>query len=79
MKLTPESKVLIQGMTEPLASTHVDLMKAYGTNIVAIVSPGEGGQIVQVPVFDLVEQAIASVGIVDTTIIFVPPHHRRTK
>jgi succinyl-CoA synthetase alpha subunit len=74
MKLTPESKVLIQGMTEPLASTHADLMKAYGTNIVAIVSPGEGGQIVQVPVFDLVEQAIAQVGIVDTTIIFVPPY-----
>ena len=75
MKLTPESKVLIQGMTEPLVSTHAARMKAYGTNIVAIVSPSEGGQTVEdMPVFDLVEQAIASVGTVDTTIIFVPPY-----
>ena len=75
MKLTPKSKVLIQGMTEPLVSTHAARMKAYGTNIVAIVSPSEGGQTVEdMPVFDLVEQAIASVGTVDTTIIFVPPY-----
>lgn len=74
MKLTPESKVLIQGTIEPLASTYATRMKTYGTNIVAIVSPGEGGRTEQVPVFDLVEQAVAVVGTVDTTIIFVPAY-----
>lgn len=75
MKLTPESKVLIQGFYEPLSSTHAVRMKAYGTNVVAGVSPGQGGQIVDdIPVFDLVEQALADVGPVDTTIIFVPPY-----
>jgi succinyl-CoA synthetase alpha subunit len=75
MKLTPESKVLIQGMTEAVPSSHAARMRTYGTNIVAVVSPGEGGQKMQaLPVFDLVEQAIAEVGTVDTTIIFVPPY-----
>lgn len=75
MKLTPESKVLIQGTTEPLVSIYAAQMKAYGTNIVAIVSPGEGGlKLDDVPVFDLVEQASAQTGIIDTTIIFVPPY-----
>ena len=75
MNLTPNSKVLIQGITEPLSSTHAARMKAYGTNVVAGVSPGEGGQTLHdIPVFDLVEQALQVVGPVDTTIIFVPPY-----
>ena len=75
MKLTPESKVLIQGITEPLSSTYAARMKAYGTNVVAGVSPGEGGQTLHgIPVFDLVEQALSVVGSIDTTIIFVPPY-----
>ncbi len=75
MNLTPESKVLIQGITEPLSSIHAARMKAYNTNVVAGVSPGQGGQTVHdIPVFDLVEQALAVVGSVDTTIIFVPPY-----
>ncbi len=75
MKLTPNSKVLIQGLTEPLASTHAARMKAYGTNVVAGVSPGQGGQTLNdIPVFDLVEQALHVVGPVETTLIFVPPY-----
>lgn len=75
MKLTPESKVLVQGMAEPLSSTHAARMKAYGTNVVAAVSPGQGGQTLHdIPLFNLVEQALAEVGPVDTTIIFVPPY-----
>ena len=75
MNLTPESKVLIQGISEPLSSTHAARMKAYCTKVVAGVSPGLGGQTLDdIPVFDLVEQAIAVVGSVDTTIIFVPPY-----
>jgi succinyl-CoA synthetase alpha subunit len=75
MNLTPNSKVLLQGITEPLASNHAARMKAYGTNVVAGISPGEGGQTLDdIPVFDLVEQALQMVGPVDTTIIFVPPY-----
>ena len=71
MNLKPDSKVLIQGITEPLAGIHATRMKAYGTNIVAGVSPGNGGQIIdEIPVFDLVEQALAVTDSIDTTIIF---------
>ncbi len=72
MKLTPDSKILVQGITQPLGSYHTARMKAYGTNIVAGVSAGQGGQRLQdIPVFDLVEQASHQIGSVDATIIFV--------
>src|SRR5919199_586413 len=72
MNLTPDSKVLVQGITQPVGSYHAARMKAYGTNIVAGVSAGEGGQELHgIPVFDLVEQARQQVGSVDATIIFV--------
>ncbi|HAT15826.1 MAG TPA: CoA-binding protein, partial [Microcoleaceae bacterium UBA11344] len=76
MNLTPESKVLVQGITESPASTRAALMmKAYGTNVVAGVSPGRGGlELEGIPVFDLVEQAVAAVGHIDITVIFVQPY-----
>jgi succinyl-CoA synthetase alpha subunit len=76
MNLTPESKVLIQGITESPASTRAALMmKAYGTNVVAGISPGQGGQNLEgIPIFDLVEQALDAVGHVDTSVIFVRPY-----
>ncbi|MEP0857053.1 CoA-binding protein [Trichocoleus sp. DQ-U1] len=75
MKLTPDSKILIQGIAEPLASTYTARMTAYGTKVVAGVSAGQGGQTLDgIPVFDLVEQAIQSVGAVDISIIFVRPY-----
>lgn len=50
-------------------------MIAYGTNVVAGINPGYGGQSWNnIPVFDLVEQAVGVVGAIDTTIIFVPPY-----
>ncbi|OWY68306.1 CoA-binding protein [cyanobacterium TDX16] len=73
MKLKPDSKVLIQGMTASLWSPYIARMQAYGTQIVAAVSPGQTISIDDLPVFDLVEQAVAAVGAIDTTIIFVPP------
>ncbi len=74
MILNSESKVLIQGIAEPQATTHAALMKAYGTNVVAGVHPGKGGQTLhEIPVFDMVEQAIAQVGELHTSIIFVSP------
>jgi succinyl-CoA synthetase alpha subunit len=72
MKLTPDSKVLVQGITQPLGSYHAARMKAYGTNVVAGVSAGQGGQELHgLPVFDLVEQARHHIGSIDATIIFV--------
>ncbi|KJH73620.1 succinate--CoA ligase subunit alpha [Aliterella atlantica] len=75
MILQPDSKVLIQGITADIASTHGSRMKAYGTNIMAGVNPGSGGQIYHdIPSFDLVEQVVAEIGAIDTTLIFVPAY-----
>jgi succinyl-CoA synthetase alpha subunit len=72
MNLTPESKVLIQGFCEFILATHIAQMQAYGTNLVAGVNPGYGGQqIYDLPVFDLVEEVVAKFGQIDTTIICV--------
>ena len=75
MNLTPESKVLIQGFCEFISATHIAQMQAYGTNLVAGVNPGYGGQkIYNLPVFDLVEEVVAKFGQIDTTIICVQPY-----
>lgn len=72
MNLKPDSKILVQGITEPLGSYYTTRMKAYGTNLVAGVSAGQGGQQLHgIPLFDLVEQALSETGPVDATIIFV--------
>lgn len=72
MKITPESKVLVQGITQPLASYYTARMKAYGTNLVAGVSAGQGGQELHgIPVLDSVEQALQRAGSVEATVIFV--------
>lgn len=72
MKLTPDSKVLVQGITQPLGSYHAARMKAYGTNVVAGVSAGQGGQKLHgIPVYDLVEQALSETGSIEATVIFV--------
>ena len=75
MNFTPDTKVLVQGIKDPLGMTYTPLMQAYGTRVVAGVSPGYGGQkLAEVPIFDMVEQALAEVGPVDTTILFVQPY-----
>jgi succinyl-CoA synthetase alpha subunit len=75
MNLTPDSKVIIQGFYEFISATHIAQMKAYGTNLVAGINPGSGGeQQYGVPVFDLVEEVIEQFGIIDTTIICVHPY-----
>lgn len=70
-----QRKVLIQGITEPLAIHAVAKMKAYGTNIVAGIGIGRGGsQIEEIPIFELVEEAMAKVGAIYMSILFVPPN-----
>ena len=75
MNFTPNSRVLVQGIAEPLGATYAPLMQAYGTQVVAGVSPGHGGTTHQgIRVFDMVEQALSAVGAVDATVIFVQPY-----
>lgn len=65
--------VLIQGITGKHGSFHTKNMLAVGTNIVAGVTPGKGGQLEHdIPVYDSVSAAIAQHQI-DMSILFVPP------
>jgi len=69
------SKVVVQGITGSEGQFHSNQMLEYGTNIVAGVTPGKGGQYTldnSVPIFNLVEEAVQETG-ADTSIIFVPP------
>ena len=75
MNWSSQSQVIVQGITESQGSYYAVQMKAYGTNIVAGVSPGNGGRLLEdLPVFDLVEQAIEECGEIKTSLIFVPAY-----
>jgi succinyl-CoA synthetase alpha subunit len=64
--------VIIQGMTGSYGSTHTRLMKAYGTNIPAGVTPGKGGQRFEgTPVYNTVTEAVKATG-AQISGIFVP-------
>ncbi len=66
------SKVVVQGITGNEGRFHASSMLAYGTKVVAGVTPGKGGQEVEgVPVYNSVSEAI-SCHSADTSIIFVP-------
>ena len=68
-----DSRVLIQGMTGREGSFHTAQMRAFGTNVVAGVSPGKGGTDQDgVPIFDTVADAVAATD-ADVSGIFVPP------
>ena len=70
-----DSKVVVQGITGSEGQFHAKQMLEYGTNIVAGVTPGKGGQNTldeSIPVFNLVEEAVNQTE-ADTSIIFVPP------
>ncbi|TWH61021.1 succinyl-CoA synthetase alpha subunit [Dulcicalothrix desertica PCC 7102] len=75
MNLTPNSKVIIQGFCEFISPMQIAQMKAYGTNLIAGVNPGCGGNTLHdLPIFDLVEEATEQYGIIDTTILNVYPY-----
>ena len=64
--------VIIQGMTGSYGSTHTRLMKAYGTNIPAGVTPGKGGQNFEgTPVYNTMNEAVKATG-AQISGIFVP-------
>ena len=72
--VTPDTKVLIQGITGSFGARHAKLSLDYGTKVVAGVTPGKGGQLFenQVPIFDTVDQAVKETG-ATVSAVFVPP------
>jgi succinyl-CoA synthetase alpha subunit len=72
--VTPETKVLVQGITGSFGARHAQLSLAYGTRVVAGVTPGKGGQSFEnkVPIFDTVAEAARETG-ATASAIFVPP------
>lgn len=69
------TRVVVQGATGREGSFHTRRCLEYGTKVVAGVTPGKGGQVLEggVPVFNTVEQAVRETG-ANTALIFVPAH-----
>src|SRR5688572_23278350 len=75
--VTPETKILVQGITGEFGARHTRLSLDYGTKVVAGVTPGKGGQCFEhgahrVPIFNSVAEAAAATG-ATVSAIFVPP------
>ena len=69
-----DTRVVFQGITGESGTLHAKACLAYGTKIVAGVTPGKGGQKFEgtVPIFDTVEQSVRETG-AEVSCIFVPP------
>ncbi|HEY1957354.1 MAG TPA: succinate--CoA ligase subunit alpha, partial [Polyangiaceae bacterium] len=69
-----QTKLLVQGITGSAGSFHAKQCMEYGTQVVAGVTPGRGGEKFEgkVPVFDTVKQAVKATG-ANASVIFVPP------
>lgn len=69
-----DTRLLVQGITGSAGGFHSGQMLEYGTNLVAGVTPGRGGQKFEdkVPVFDTVAEAVEKTG-ANASAIFVPP------
>jgi len=66
------TRLLVQGITGREGTFHTEQMLAYGTNVVAGVTPGKGGQtVLGVPVFNTVKEAMEATG-ANATVVFVP-------
>ncbi len=66
-------RVLVQGITGREGRARTRLMREYGTNVVAGVTPGKGGQtVLGVPVFNTPKEAVDSLGNIDISVLFVP-------
>ncbi len=67
-----KTKVVVQGMTGREGEFHAKQMIEYGTNVVAGMTPGRGGEkVLGVPIFDTMQQAVAKTG-ANTSVIYVP-------
>ncbi len=70
----PKTCVLVQGITGSFGARHTKLSLEYGTQVVAGVTPGKGGQMFEqrVPIFNTVSEAVRQTG-ATASVIFVPP------
>ncbi len=70
----PNTRVIVQGITGSFGARHTQLSLGYGTQIVAGVTPGKGGQLFdnKAPIFDTVAEAVKETG-ATASAIFVPP------
>ena len=67
-----DTRLVVQGLTGSEGRFHGLRNRAYGTNVVAGVTPGKGGQDVEgIPVYDTVDEAVEQAG-ANTSLIFVP-------
>ncbi len=68
------TKLVVQGITGRDGSFHAKQMMEYGTQVVAGVTPGKGGQVFEgtVPIFNTVMDAVKATG-ANTSVIYVPP------
>jgi succinyl-CoA synthetase alpha subunit len=70
--INKDTKLVVQGITGRDGGFHTAKMKAYGTNIVAGISPGkEGTDVDGIPVYNTVKKAVKETG-ANTSIVFVP-------
>ena len=68
-----DTKLVVQGITGRDGSFHARATKAYGTQVVAGVTPGKGGQSLDgIPIFNTVAEAVEKTG-ANTSVIYVPP------
>jgi len=75
--INKNTKVLVLGITGKSGRLQTEIMKRYGTNIVAGVTPGKGGKEVEgVPVYDFVKEAVNNHQI-NAAISFVPPPYAK--
>jgi len=71
--LKKETRVLVQGITGREGSARAAFMRGVGTNVVAGVTPGRGGDEVSgIPVYNTVEEAVRAQGAFDVSVTFVP-------
>ncbi len=71
--INERKRVLVQGITGREGRARTRLMREYGTNVVAGVTPGKGGQsVLGVPVFNTPGEAVNSLGEIDVSVVFVP-------
>ena len=75
--INADSKIIVQGMTGSEGTKHTRRMLASGSKVVGGVTPGKGGQSVEIdghnlPVFNTVGEAMAATG-ANVSVVFVPP------
>lgn len=71
--VSENTRVLVQGITGREGMARTRLMMEYGTKVRAGVTPGKGNQtVLDVPVYDTVQEAVEKTGALDASVIFVP-------